>query len=159
MAHEADEQSAQAQAQARAQAEAEAPGPEDATARRPLDLARARRSAIDAVGAYRAAKDPASLAAVYRSLSEDVPAHWLVTGLLSVSSQLVEYLAASEKVDPADLLQALASLDLEDELDGGTEPALGPGDEDALVDEQGEESFPASDPPANWAGEDDPAGT
>ena len=145
MAHEADEQPT-----------AGGPGPGEDAVRRPLDLAGARRSAIDALAAYREAKDPAGLAAVFRSLSEDVPAHWLVTGLLSLSSQLVQYLAASEKVDPADVLRALASLDLEGELGGGGRP--GPGD-DALVDEQGEESFPASDPPSNWAGEDDPAGT
>lgn len=127
----------------------EAKADREAEGRQPLDLARARGSAIDALTAYRSAKDPAGLAAVFRSLSEDVPAHWLVTGLLSVSNQLVEYLAASEKIDPLDVLGALASLDLEDAFAGG---------DDALVDEQGEESFPASDPPSNWAGEDDPGG-
>jgi hypothetical protein len=39
---------------------------------------------------------------------------------------------------------------------GCGEPAPGRGEErrdDALVEEAGEESFPASDPPASWAGQ------
>ena len=144
MAHEVDEQPGTGET-----------GPADDAARRPLDLAGARRSAIDALTAYRAARDPSGLAAVFRSLSEDVPAHWLVTGLLSVANQLVGYLAASEKVDPVDVLRALTSLDVEAGLGAheGTERGA-----DALVDEQGKESFPASDPPSNWAGEDGPPG-
>ncbi len=35
---------------------------------------------------------------------------------------------------------------------GGARP--GPSVEDLLIDERGEESFPASDPPVGWAGED-----
>lgn len=140
--------------------------PPPGEARRPLELGRARRSAIEALRAYRHAKDPASLAAVFQALADDLPAHWVIAGLLSVSSQLVDYLAASEKVDADDVVRALASIDIEDELgeelaeaDLGDE-ALGDRaarrHEDAVVDEQGAESFPASDPPGTWAGRDDP---
>lgn len=84
--------------------------------RRPLELGLARRRAIDALLAYRNATDPAGIAAVFQSLADDLPAHWVLAGLLSVSSQLVEYLAASEKIDADEVLRALASLDIEDEL-------------------------------------------
>ncbi|MDA8033322.1 MAG: hypothetical protein M0T71_04000 [Actinomycetota bacterium] len=85
-------------------------------ARRPFELGRARRAAIDTLAAYRAARDPGALAGVFQALADDLPAHWLVAGLLSVSSQLVDYLSASEKLDADEVLAALASLEVEDQL-------------------------------------------
>lgn len=41
------------------------------------------------------------------------------------------------------------------EVDVSPESAVGP-DEDELVDEMVDESFPGSDPPATWAGADQP---
>jgi len=117
----------------------------------PLQPARARRSAIEALAAYRSARDPASLAAVFKALADEVPFHWLVTGLLSLSSQLVDYLAVSEEVEADDILRALTSLDLDDD-DCEEEP-------EGLIGKQGNESFPDSDPPPSWAGPDDAAGT
>lgn len=153
------------------------PEPRDAGGepeRRPFELGRARRAAIDTLSAYRAARDPAALAGVFQALADDLPAHWLLAGLLSVSSQLVDYLSVSEKIDPDDVLRALSSIDVEDELaslerswggDGAEEPggtgAAGDRERnraDDLVDEQGIESFPASDPPSSWAGPPEDAG-
>lgn len=130
-------------------------------ARRPFELGRARRAAIDTLVAYRAARDPAALVGVFQALADDLPAHWLVAGLLSVSSQLVDYLSASEKLDPDEVLAALASLEVEDELaglQGGQEDdeTAAWAHEDAVADEQAAESFPASDPPARWSGPPDP---
>lgn len=106
------------------------PGEPVDTPRRPFELGRARRAAIDTLEAYRAARDPAALAGVFQALADDLPAHWLLAGLLSVSSQLVDYLAVAEKVDGEELLRALASLDVEDELasmeQGETEPPGAP---------------------------------
>lgn len=123
--------------------------------RRPLELGRARRRAIESLLAYRNAKDPAGVAAVFQSLADDLPAHWVLAGLLSVASQLVEYLAASEKIDADEVLRALASLDIDEELGEdvleGQEDA-GRARDDARADEQSVESFPASDAPSSWAG-------
>jgi hypothetical protein len=80
--------------------------------------------------AYRAARDPAGLAGVLQALADDLPAHWLLAGLLSLSSQLVDYLAVAETVDGEELLRAIASLEVEDELtamdEGGIEPPDAP---------------------------------
>ena len=98
--------------------------------RRPFELGRARRAAIDALRAYRDARDPAALAGLFQALADDQPAHWLLAGLLSVSSQLVDYLAVAQTVEGEELLGALASLDVEDELaamdEGGIEPPDAP---------------------------------
>ncbi len=41
--------------------------------------------------------------------------------------------------------------------EGATPPAAEGEDRDELIDEAGEESFPASDPPASWSGPDEDA--
>lgn len=134
--------------------------------RPPFELARARRAAIDTLSAYRAARDPAALTGVFQALADDLPAHWLLAGLLSLSSQLVDYLSVSEKLDADELLRALASMEVEEELGGlDDDPPVRAGaggggggeqgawaHDDALADEQSAESFPASDPPSTWAG-------
>lgn len=147
--------------------------PEHGT-RSPFELGRARRAAIDTLSAYRAARDPAALAGVFQALADDLPAHWLLAGLLSLSSQLVDYLSVSERLDAEELLRALASLEVEEELDrladdqpvppGGGRAGRAAGDprgddgregwarDDALADEQVAGSFPGSDPPSRWAG-------
>ncbi|MCU1492074.1 MAG: hypothetical protein JWM85_3479, partial [Acidimicrobiaceae bacterium] len=80
---------------------------------RQLDLARARQAALAALTAYRAPDDPQVLLTALNGLAEDIPAHWLVTGLLSVGNQLLDYLARSEDVDGDDVLRAIAALEAE----------------------------------------------
>lgn len=100
-----------------------ATGPGADEGRAPLDPLAARRAAIEALTAYRAARDPAGLAAVFHRLAEDATAHWLLPGLLSLASQLVDYLSVSERVDPDDVVRALASLELEADWTDGEPPA------------------------------------
>ena len=83
----------------------------------------ARRAAIEALTASRAARDPAGLAADFHRLAEVPPAPCLLPWPPSLASQLVDYLSVSERVDPDDVVRALASLELEADWTDGEPPA------------------------------------
>lgn len=103
------------------------PGAEEEPRRPELDLARARQAALAALTAYRSPDDPRVLLSVLNELSEEVPAHWLLTGLLSVANQLLDYLARSQQVDSGDVLRAIAALEAE-ASEGLGEPSQGTGE-------------------------------